>query len=293
MPGVSAVHEPARPRIGGRTRLAGVIGWPVSGSLSPVIHNAAFQALGLDWAYVPLPVRPGRLAQAVAGLQALGFAGANVTMPHKTEAARAVDRLTDDARLLDAVNTIVVGVDAVEGANTDAPGFERFLRLDAGFDARGRRALVFGAGGAARACALALGRAGLAELVVAIREPERGIDLVRLARELPLEVRIVPIAEAGREIADLVVNATPLGRAGESLPLPPLGPGVLVVDLLYRPAVTPLLAAARDAGAPGYGGIGLLLHQAALSFELWTGQEPPMSVMSAAAIAELAEAPEA
>jgi shikimate dehydrogenase len=291
VPRMTASDEPAPPRIGGRTRLAGVIGWPVGGSLSPVIHNAAFAALGLDWAYVPLAVPPGRVAEAVAGLRALGFTGANVTMPHKTEAARAVEELTDDARLLDAVNTITVGPDAVEGANTDAPGFERFLRVDAGFDPAGRRALVFGAGGAARACALALGRAGLAELVVAIREPERGIALTRLARELPVDVRVVPIAEAASEHADLVVNATPLGRAGETLPHPPFGPGVLAVDLLYRPGVTPMMAAARAAGAGAFGGLGLLLHQAALSFERWTGRDAPMPVMSAAALAELTDSP--
>jgi shikimate dehydrogenase len=281
------VDEPAPPRIGGRTHLTGVIGWPVSGSLSPVIHNTAFAALGLDWAYLPLAVPPGRVREAVEGLRALGFAGANVTMPHKTEVAHAVERLSEDARLLDAVNTIVIGPDVIEGSNTDAPGFERFIRLDAGFDPRERRALVFGAGGAARACALALGRAGLAELIVAIREPERGISLARLARELPIELRVIGLAEAEHQTADLVVNATPLGRTGETLPHPPLHAGVLVVDLLYRPVVTPLLQAARDAGAGAYGGLGLLLHQAALSFELWTGQEPPMPAMSAAAIAEL------
>jgi shikimate dehydrogenase len=285
------VDEPVAPRIGGRTRLAGVIGWPVSGSLSPVIHNAAFAALGLDWAYVPLPVPPGRVAEAIAGLRALGFAGANVTMPYKTEATQAVERLSEDAALLEAVNTVVVGGDEIEGANTDAPGFDRVLRSDAGFDPSGRRALVFGAGGAARACVLALGRAGLAELVVAIREPERSTSLARLARELPVELRVISLADAARESVDLVVNATPLGRTGETLPHPELHDGVLVVDLLYRPAVTPLLQAARDAGAAAYGGLGLLLHQAALSFELWTGLEPPMPVMSAAAVAELTDVP--
>jgi shikimate dehydrogenase len=285
------MDEPARPRIRGHTHLAGVIGWPVDGSLSPVIHNAAFEALGLDWAYVPLAVPPGRVPEAIAGLRALGFAGANVTMPHKTEVARVVDGLTEDARLLDAVNTITIGADVIEGANTDAPGFERFLRLDAGFDPRGRSALLFGAGGAARACALALGRAGLAELVVAVREPERGVALTRLFRELPTGLRVVPIADAASDRADLVVNATPLGGAGESVPHPPLGPDIVVVDLLYRPALTPLLVSAREAGAAAFGGLGLLLHQAALSFELWTGQEPPMPVMSAAALAELTDAP--
>lgn len=285
------VDEPAPPRIGGRTRLAGVMGWPVAGSLSPVIHNAAFEALGLDWVYVPLAVPPGGVREAVAGLRALGFSGANVTMPHKTEVAHAVDELTDDARLLDAANTLTVGPDVIGGANTDAPGFERFLRLDAGFDALGRRALVFGGGGAARACALALGRAGLADVVVALRDPDRGGAFTRLASGLNLGVRVIAMAEAVAERVDLIVNATPLGYGGESLPHPPLGPDVLVVDLLYRPAVTPLLASAREAGAGAYGGLGLLLHQAALAFELWTGQEPPMPVMSAAALAELTDPP--
>jgi shikimate dehydrogenase len=212
-------------------------------------------------------------------------------MPHKTEVARVVDGLTEDARLLGAANTVTIGADVIEGANTDAPGFERFLRLDAGFDPRGRSALLFGAGGAARACALALGRAGLAELVVAVREPERGVALTRLFRELPTGLRVVPIADAASERADLVINATPLGGAGESVPHPPLGPDIVVVDLLYRPALTPLLVSAREAGAAAFGGLGLLLHQAALSFELWTGQEPPMPVMSAAALAELTDAP--
>jgi shikimate dehydrogenase len=268
-----------------------VIGWPVAGSLSPVIHNAAFDALGLDWVYVPLAVAPGRARDAVAGLRALGFAGANVTMPHKAEVAHAVDELTEDARLLDAANTVTVGADLVAGANTDAPGFERFLRLDAGFDAGGRTALVFGGGGAARACALALGRAGLAELVVAVRDPERAAGLSRVAGALDLAVRVIPLVEAPSERVDLVVNATPLGSSGETLPHPPLAADVLVVDLVYRPAVTPLLASARGSGAAAYGGLGLLLHQAALAFEIWTGQEPPMHVMSAAALAELTDPP--
>ena len=145
-----------RAPVRGATRTAGIIGWPVEHSLSPAIHNAAFAALELDWIYVPLPVPPGEAPAAVRGLRALGFAGANVTMPHKTEAADVTDTLTDDARRLRAVNTIVVDDDGIGGHNTDAPGFDRFLRRDAGFDPVGRTALIYGAGGAARATALAL-----------------------------------------------------------------------------------------------------------------------------------------
>src|SRR5919106_1940127 len=156
----------AEARIAGTTRVAGVIGWPVDHSLSPAIHNAAFAAADLDWTYVPLPVPPVAVEAALTGLPALGFAGANVTMPHKTEAALLIEDLSDDARLLRAVNTIRVVDDRLEGHNTDVGGFERFLRRDAGFEPEGRSALLYGAGGAARACALALARAGLGELTV-------------------------------------------------------------------------------------------------------------------------------
>jgi shikimate dehydrogenase len=268
--------------------MVGIIGWPVQESLSPVIHNAAFAALGMDWAYVPLPVAPGDLEAALSGLPAMGFAGANVTMPHKTDTARVVHDLSEDAERLRAVNTLVVGPGGLTGHNTDAPGFDRFLRRDAGFDPEGSSALIFGAGGAARACALALTRDGLRDLTVAARDPTRA-EALRAMIGLSSEVRVVSFEEGTTVGADLVVNATPLGAAGETVPHPPLRPGMLVVDLLYRPSVTPLQAAAKAAGASAFGGLGLLLHQAALSFELWTGLEPPLSVMSAAALAEMAD----
>ena len=265
------------------------MGWPVEHSLSPVIHNAAFVALGMDWVYVPLPVSTARFPAALEGLGALGFAGANVTMPHKTRAAELVLDLSDDARLLRAVNTIVVGTDGPEGHNTDALGFERFIREDTGFDPSGRAALLFGAGGGARACALALSRGGLAQLSVAVREPSRAEDLRAILEGTATALRVVSIDDVSEVDADLIVNATPLGAHGEHLPLPSLVPGVVAVDLLYRPSATPFQAAVREAGGSVFGGLGLLLHQAAISFELWTGQPPPLPVMSAAALGELAE----
>jgi shikimate dehydrogenase len=278
----------------GTTRLAGVIGWPVTGSLSPPIHNAAFAALGLDWAYVPLAVPPGGLADALAGLPALGFSGANVTMPHKTESAERIEHLSEDAERLRAVNTIAVGAGGLSGHNSDAPGFDRFLRKEAAFDPAGGDGLIFGAGGAARACALALARGGLARLCVAARDPagaEPGLH--RALEGIGTKAAVVPFDSAADLRVSLVVNATPLGTAGEALPLPPVDGSVLVVDLNYRPAVTPLLATAKRQGARAFGGIGLLLHQAAISFELWTGQPAPMTEMSAAALAALAEDPTA
>jgi shikimate dehydrogenase len=272
----------------GAAKLTGVIGWPVDHSLSPAMHNAAFRALGLNWIYVGLPVAPGRLVAGIEGLAALGFAGANVTMPHKTEAASLLDELSDDARRLQAVNTISVTPDGLVGDNTDTSGFARFLRDEVAFDPAGRQVLLYGAGGAARACALAVGRAGAAEIVVAVREPARAIALVQALEDLPVTVHTASsMAEATQVAAELIVNATPVGAHGEELPEPRMGPGTVVVDLLYHVASTPLRIHAREAGAAAFGGLGLLLHQAALSFELWTGRQPPLETMSAAALAAL------
>ena len=284
-----ASAEPTRP-IGGATHLTGVIGWPVTLSLSPAIHNAAFAGLGMDWVYVPLPVAPGNLRAATDGLLGLGLLGANVTMPHKTESADLADDLSDEARRLRAVNTFVVANDRLHGHNTDAPGFDRFLRRDVGFDPRDRSALVFGAGGAARAVAFALAGAGVGELSVAVRDADRATELLEAVEGTTLRPKVVDFDDASGVSADLVVNATPLGADGHTAPpLPPLAPGVVVIDLLYRPSVTPLQAAARAAGAEAHGGLGLLLQQAALSFELWTGTPAPLEVMSAAAVAALTE----
>jgi shikimate dehydrogenase len=282
----------AESRIGGATHVVGIVGWPVEHSLSPAIHNAAFAAAGLDWTYVPLPVPPHGLRDALAGLAPLGFRGVNITMPHKTEAADLIESLSADARLLRAVNTVVLHGDELEGENTDAPGFDRFLRSDAGFDPEGRTALIYGSGAAARACALALARARIARLTVAARDEARAAPLVTMVEALDVPVVAVRPGEVGALAIDLVVNATPVGGPGAepihpSLPL--LGAGVVVVDLLYAPPTTDLQQRAKEAGAMALGGLGHLLQQAALSFELWTGMPASLDVMSAAALAALAE----
>ncbi|MEA2508236.1 MAG: shikimate dehydrogenase [Actinomycetota bacterium] len=275
----------------GATRVVGIIGWPVSHSLSPVIHGAAFDALDMDWVYVPLPVPPGSVPAAVAGLPALGLAGANVTMPHKTEIAGilAAD-LTEDAARLQAVNTIEIRGEQVLGHNTDAPGFDRFLRRDAGLDPRGVRALIYGAGGAARACALALAQGGAATLEVAVRDASRAAALRRAVEGLDTVVTVIAFEDAVGWKGDLVIDATPIGSDGQGVPPEPAyAPGMLVVDLKYHPSVTPLQRNARAAGSTAFGGLGLLLHQAGLSFELWSGRPAPLEVMSAAAIGAIAE----
>jgi shikimate dehydrogenase len=278
--------------IGGGTHVAGIVGWPLEHSLSPAIHNAAFAAAGLDWAYVPLPVPPEGLSEALAGLAPLGFRGVNVTMPHKTETAELLEELSEDARLLRAVNTIVVRGDVLQGHNTDAPGFGRFLRRDAGFDPAGAEALIYGAGGAARACALALARAGVGRITVVARDEARAALLVAIVEAVGVPLVVIRPKDVEGSVADVVVNATPVGAPGAEpahAALPRLGPGVLVVDLLYDPPTTDLQRRARGAGATAVSGLGHLVEQAALSFELWTGTPAPLDVMSAAALAVLAD----
>jgi shikimate dehydrogenase len=273
------------PRLTGRTHLVGIIGWPVEHSVSPAIHNAAFTALGLDWAYVPLAVEPGTLPGALAGLSALGFKGANVTMPHKEEAADLLgDSLTEDARLSGAVNTIVAGPGGLAGHNTDVAGFQRFLERDAGFEALGKSAVLFGAGGAARAVLLSLARMGVGSVTIAARTLDRARRLAAMPWAPSTDV--LPWDDAARAEAELVVNASP----AQGLPDVAMGEGTLVVDLVYRPSDTRIVRSARARGATAFGGLGMLLQQGALSFELWTGQLPPIDVMSAAAVAELGTA---
>lgn len=277
----------------GATRLAGVIGDPVRHSLSPVLHNAAFGALGLDWVYVALPVPAGQATRALDGARALGIEGLSVTMPHKAAVAEAVDRCSEVASLLGSVNTVVRRDDRLMGESTDGEGFLRAVREETGFDPDGRRCLVVGSGGGARAVILALARGGAARVVVAGRTPAR----VRAAAALAgRSGRVGQTTEA--DDADLVVNATPVGMAGTAggrateagppgaadtfgLPVPTdrLGPGQLVVDLIYHPPVTALIEAARARGATAIGGLGMLVHQAALAFELWTGCPAPVRSM--------------
>ncbi|MBV8297248.1 MAG: shikimate dehydrogenase [Acidimicrobiia bacterium] len=271
----------------GTTRVAAVIGYPIRHSVSPVIHNAAFRALDLDWVFAALEVAPGRAAAAAEGVRDLGLAGLSVTMPHKSDVVRALDRVTSTAATLGAVNTVIRhGSRELLGDNTDGAGFLDALRTDEGFDPGGRRCLVVGAGGAARAVVLALALAGAAEVVVANRTRSRAEEAAALA---PGVARAGSPDEA--DGVDLIVNATPLGMAGNlSLPVPTtaLGPGQLVVDLVYHPALTPLVEAAHRRGAAAINGLGMLIHQAAHAFRLWTGEDPPLEVMSAAALAELA-----
>ena len=288
----------------GTTRLVGIIGWPVAHSLSPAMHNAAFAALGLNWAYVPLPVPPGAVEDALRGLKALGFAGANVTIPHKEAVIPYLDEVTPAARAMGAVNTLLVrredGTARLVGDNTDAIGFLEDLRA-AGFDPAGRRCLVLGAGGGARAVVYALAQAG-AQVTLHNRTPRRAQALVQaLTPHLPgVSLTALPagtrLTDLDLAAFDLLVNTTPVGMwpHPEASPWPeeaPLPPPLPVYDLVYRPAETRLLRQARRAGARAIGGLGMLLRQGAAAFILWTGEPAPLDVMRTALEAALREAP--
>lgn len=263
----------------------GVIGWPLETTLSPAIHTAALRRLGFDWAYLAFPVPPEQLEQAVGGLRALGAVGANVTIPHKETVVGFLDQLSGDAAAIGAVNTIQSVGGRLIGHNTDVDGFAEFVAGDAGIKVDGATALVLGAGGAARAVVKALDDLGAASVVVCTRDSERGAPLTELVGRASATVepwdRAVELASA----SDIVVNATPLGSDGaDPAPGTTWHPGQSVVDLVYAPPSTPLVEAARAGGADAWGGLGMLVRQAAASFQLWTGQDPPLEVMSAAAV---------
>lgn len=287
--------------IGGATRLVGIIGDPVTHTLSPVMHNAAFAALGLDFVYVPLPVSPGRVGEAVAGLRALGFRGANVTMPYKAAVLPFLDEVSSDARLIDAVNTIAVDAGHLVGHTTDGDGFSRALREVEPGGADGWPVLLLGAGGAARAVALALARERVESITIADRTPAAAERLVeRLHSQFhDVILRVVPLdqlAAADVDAASLIVNATPLGMS-ESLKLPSvvvdtLRRGHVVFDLVYGKRPTNLLNEARLRGARTVDGLSMLVWQAAGSFELWTGRPAPLDVMRSAARARRGTAQE-
>jgi shikimate dehydrogenase len=265
-------------RLRGTTRLAGVIGWPVEHSRSPQMHNAAFDALGMDWAYVALPVAPDRLEAALRGLPALGFAGVNVTIPHKEPVAELCDTVSDEARRAGSVNTVIVGADGgLRGELTDGRGV-----IDELGEIPRERAVVLGAGGAARAVIVALADAGHSVDICA----RDATAAAALADELGVGTTPWPLGEP----VPLLVNATPVGQRDEDLPVDEelLSQVAAVCDLAYRgnADATPLIHAARRQGARTVDGIDVLVGQGVHAFRLFTGVDAPVDVMRVAARAE-------
>ena len=271
----------------GTTKVVGIFGDPVTYTLSPQMHNFAFQSLGLDFVYVPFLVKSENLKSAVDAMRSLGIVGVNVTIPHKEAVIPYLDELTPIAKIIGAVNTILNNFGKLVGHNTDASGFMNSLREDGKFNPQDKRAVILGAGGTACALSVALLESGIKRLVIVNRSNERARALVAKLNKISskLEVRAVPwraeILKDELKNCDLFVNATPTGIDTPSLSFPAeklILSQTFVFDCVYA-TVTPLLVAAQKAGASSLGGIGMLIRQGALSFSIWTGQAPPVELM--------------
>ena len=270
-----------------------LFGDPVEHSLSPAMQNAALQTAGIDGLYIPWLVEDADLPTAFESLRGMkNFGGANVTLPHKEQAVALVDTLTQEAASVGAVNTVVARGGRLLGANTDGQGFLRSLHEEADFLPRGKPAVILGAGGAARAVSASLAEAGAEEIVIVNRTSERAQSLAEFVN------RETGVSAIGLGLDDprmparvrdcaLVVNTTSVGLSpSDPPPIDPilLRPGALVYDLIYRPRETALLREAKRRGCRVLGGLGMLLYQGALAFELWTGQKPSEEAMRQALV---------
>ncbi len=292
--------------ISATTRLCAVYGHPVKHTASPAMHNAGIAKLGLDWRYVAADVHPDRLAIAIAGAGAMNYIGLNLTVPHKLLALELVDELDESARIWGAVNTIrfegkddsgewrslaelpanYSGRMRTHGFNTDADAIIRSLREDLELEPKGARVVLLGAGGAGRVAALRLAAEGVGELYL-VNRTETKAEAVRqeIYERFPGVNTIVGYPEDGS--TDLLLNATSLGLSeGDGSPLDetkfPLGGAKHVYDMIYRPAETPLLTRAREAGVRTANGLGMLLYQGTKALEIWSGRTAPVETMRTA-----------
>ena len=274
--------------ISGRTRLCGIIGDPVEHTMSPVMHNAAFEKMGVDYFYVLFRVKKEQLAKAIEGVRALNIRGLNVTIPHKVAIIPFLDELDPLAEKIGAVNTVVNDEGILTGYNTDATGFLQAL-LERGIEPRGKNIVILGAGGASRAISFILADRG-SNLVILNRllELDWAKELAsRLSHIFTKEVEALELNEENLaevlEKADILVNATSVGMTpniDETLvPFNLLKPGLVVFDVVYNPIKTKLLREAEQAGAETISGIDMLVWQGALAFEKWTGLKAPIELM--------------
>jgi shikimate dehydrogenase len=278
--------------LSGRTKVCLSLGYPIAQSLSPAIQTQAFRACGLEWIYIAWGVRAEHLAVTVQALRgAENFAGGNVTAPHKERIVPLLDGLTPEATRLGAVNVILRDQDRLIGDTTDGAGFLAAAR-EAGWSPEGKRILLLGAGGAARAVALALAGAGAANIRICNRTRERAESVAKLLEGTACQTRVSALAEAssGLSRADWVVNATSVGLHQDAPPLFDYGclrPPLRVFDVVFLPRETPFLREARQRGCETLNGVGMLLQQAVLSFERWTGRAAPTDLMRRALTAAL------
>lgn len=270
--------------ITGAARLAGIMGWPIAHSRSPALHGFWLQEHEIDGAYVPLAVAPERLERALRALPALGFRGCNLTIPHKQAALKIVDRVDEFARRIGAMNTVVVAPDgSLEGSNTDVFGFRENLREQApDWRATAGPAVVLGAGGAARSVVAALTAGGVSEIRLANRTRDRAAALAHELAVPETQITICPWEQRSKALADagILVNTTSLGMENEpplEIDLSALPVSAVVIDIVYVPLETGLLAAARRHGNQVVDGLGMLLHQGRPGFAAWFGTAPQVT----------------
>lgn len=277
--------------ITGKTQIYGIFGCPVTHTASPAMHNAAFLKLGLDCAYIPFEVAPEKLAHAVEGIRALKLQGVNITVPHKEKVLKSLDELSPEAAIIGAVNTIVNKNGKLIGYNTDGIGFLRSFEKDGRQQVKGKKMVLFGAGGAGRAVAIQSLLVGLKDVVIVDVLEKKARDLSRHinGKIRGLRSRMIPaVTDIINEVipfADIIVHATPVGmKPGDPLPFDTscLRKGQVVFDLIYNPPETKLLCAARKKGCRTFNGLGMLLHQGCKAFEIWTGMSAPVAVMEKA-----------
>ncbi|MGE5894688.1 MAG: shikimate dehydrogenase [bacterium] len=263
-----------------KTKMTGLLGYPVEHSLSPEMHNAAFDVLGLNFCYIAFAVHPASLTRAIEGVRAMNFRGVNVTVPHKEQVLLMLDAVDEEASFIGAVNTVVNDNGHLKGFNTDGRGFMRSL-TESGIDPRGKNVFILGAGGASRAVSYYLAKTA-DSLCLFDLDKQKAAHLLSDLKTLNPRVSF---AEEKEKIytSDIVINATPLGlKPDDPLPLDPdrLFPGQAVIDLIYRD--TPLMQSSREKGCRTMNGLGMLLWQGALAFELWTGISAPVETMRTA-----------
>jgi len=269
-------------QITGKTKIAGLFGYPVSHTLSPKMHNSAFDKLHLDAVYLPFSVHPSDLKNAVASIKTFNFLGVNITVPHKQAVIKYLDNITDSARLIGAVNTIVVDKDKLIGHNTDGIGFVRSLDDDYNYKLKGKTMFLLGAGGAGRAVAVQSALCGLKKIFI-FDIAERQAKGLGSSIPKNCEVCLINNKNGIRDaigISDIIVNSTPVGMYKTdqiSIPAAYIPKGRLVYDVIYNPSKTKLLKSVKDCKTVN--GLGMLLYQGVSAFELWTGKKAPVELM--------------
>ena len=279
-----------------KTKTLGIFGYPISHTLSPAMHNAVIKALGLDMVYLPFEVKPPNLKEAINGIKSLGIIGVNITIPHKESVIRFLDDISEEARLVGAVNTIVNKDRKLVGYNTDGSGYMASLKEELGFNPKSKRIIIIGAGGAARGILAALATQKPKSITVANRTLSRAVSLIKAFKGKFRDTRFEAInlddnmLKMSFNSVDLLINTTSVGmKQGKTLkiPLETLPKIAIVSDIIYNPLETLLLKKAKKFGLTTHGGLGMLVHQGARSFKLWTGMDAPMNVMRKAALKAL------